>query len=145
VFISYGDGDKIGFGQMDISLAIVVLSPGGDGAIKFEAQTVVRSGSDGDKAAVQIGPDDLVAPAENPACLLGRSGRLGNEDTHESGDISCGLRRAFSDDFETFRVVCTISGRFWVENVMDLEEFLGILFGLASKARFSESLGVACQ
>jgi len=61
---SGGDGDKIGIWRRDIALAMRVESPGGDGAVFFEAQTVVLSGGDGDKAGVQIGPDDWAAVAD---------------------------------------------------------------------------------
>jgi len=82
--ISGGDGDEIDIGRRDIALALAVASPGGDGAVFFQAQTVGPSGGDGDKAPVQLDTDYLAAPADNPACLLRRTGRLGDENTHNS-------------------------------------------------------------
>ena len=71
MLISGGDGGEIGVGRRDIARTRVVGSPGGDGAVFFEAQTVVWSGGDGDE--IGIGRSDIalaravISPGDNGA------------------------------------------------------------------------------
>ena len=46
------DGDKAAIRRRDIALAVVVVSPGDDGAILLEAKTVLPACCDGDKAGI---------------------------------------------------------------------------------------------
>ena len=77
-----GDGDEAAVGGRHVALAVAVVSPGDDGAVGLQAQTVIPARSDGDKVPGQVTPDDLPAPPDDGP--LRSANRRCHRDSHRS-------------------------------------------------------------